>query len=130
MPRVLSLAVISAAFLAGLFLPDAVGRAVVPPPREPSSVALAPGPESGPPPHERGQAPGGSLHRKADGTLEVEKGELITALDARDPSSLVSAPSLPDSCPPKPCECGEDSLHRYQPKKTRKKDLESLRSRP
>lgn len=131
MPRPASLAVIAAAFVAGLFLPDWVGRLAVPPPPVPSSVALEATPEPEPGRLETGSAPGAAVRAKADGTVEAESGDVITPLDARDPSALVMTPSrlqLP-SCAQAPCDCSKDRLHRYAPKAPRHKELDALRGK-
>lgn len=131
MPRALSIAVIAAAFVAGLFLPDWVGRLAVPPRPEPSGVALEPSPEPEPGRRETGTAPGAAMRAKADGTVEAESDDVITPLDVRDPSALVMTPPRlqPPGCAEAPCDCGKDKLHRYAPKAPRHKELGALREK-
>lgn len=131
MPRPVSFVVIAAAFVAGLFLPDWVGILAVPPRAAPSHVALEPAPEPEPQRMESGPAPGGALRRSADGTVQAESRDLITPLDARDPSALVMTPSRlqPPSCAQAPCDCGKDRLHRYAPKAPRHRELDALRGK-
>lgn len=131
MPRLTSFAVIAVSFLAGLFLPDAVGLLVVPARPEPSGVALEPVPDPEPARPEPGRAPGAAVRAKADGTVEAESTDVITPLNVRDPSALVMTPSrlqLP-SCAEAPCDCSKDRLHRYVPKAPRHKELDALRGK-
>lgn len=135
--RALSWAVVAGAFLAGLFLPDWVAKAAVPPPKDASGVSL----ESGNPfkdsldpvrPTAATGAPGAALTPTADGKAVVHDPDVITPLNERDPTALVMTPYDPEcaraiAAAEEPCACDEDSLHRYQPKKTRKKDLETLK---
>jgi hypothetical protein len=128
MPRALSWAVIAAAFLAGLYLPDAVARLAVPPRAPASTVALPSAAEGeGPVPPFNPLTPGDALKTGPDGKVTPVSPDLITALNVRDPTALVMS-SEPGACSAKPvCACEEDDLHRYQPKKKRRKDFEALR---
>lgn len=131
MPRLLSFAVIAASFLAGVFLPDLVGRWAVPPRPEPSGVALEASPDPEPGRKEVGNAPGAAMRAKADGSMEADAPDVITPLNVRDPSALVMTPSrlqLP-SCAQAPCDCNKDRLHRYTPKAPRNQELDALRGK-
>jgi hypothetical protein len=131
MPRLLSFAIIAASFVAGVFLPDWVGRLAVPPRPEPSGVALEASPDPEPGRKETGHAPGVAVRAKADGTVEADSSDVITPLNVRDPSALVMTPSrlqLP-SCAEAPCDCNKDRLHRYTPKAPRNKELDALRGK-
>ncbi|MDX6768649.1 MAG: hypothetical protein SF051_03895 [Elusimicrobiota bacterium] len=123
MPRALSWSVIAAAFVSGLYLPDFVAHAAVPPRKDASAVALTAAPDHDAPKAVPGLAAGGAVKAGDDGTVEVEEADKITPLAARDPSAMVMGPPLGGkACLEAPrCDCSVDSLHRYQPKAPRKK---------
>lgn len=113
MPRALSWGIIAAAFTAGLYLPDLVAHAAAPTRKDASAVALERGPDPDAPQAAPGLASGSAV--------ESEPSEKITPLNVRDPSAMVMGPALGGSrCKEAPaCDCSQDSLHRYQPKRPR-----------
>lgn len=130
MSRALSWTIVAASFLGGVFLPDLVAKAAVPERKPVSSVAVQETPADGAP-EAPGLAPGVAVREGADGRYRPDDVERITPLDAQDPSALVMPPlagALP-SCAEKPCDCAQDSLHRYEPKKRKKAEFESLRGK-
>jgi hypothetical protein len=130
MPRALSWVVIAASFLGGVFLPDLVAKAAVPERKPVSSVAVDDGPGGGAL-ETPGLAPGAAMREGAHGGFVPEEADKITPLDVRDAAALVFAPgaAAPPPCAQKPCDCAQDSLHRYEPKKRRKAEFESLRGK-
>ncbi len=76
-----------------------------------------------------GLAPGVAMRLQPDGRTVPEDEDRITALDAHDPASMVMAPASVGGrpCPSEPaCDCSQDSLHRYEFPRPRRKDLQSL----
>lgn len=129
MYRSVSILVIVCSGFAGGFLARAERAGVLEPPAPASTVALerAPEPEDAPK-LAPGNALGTPLKTAPDGAAVPAEGDKITALDARDPSSMVMGPALDGSpCPPDPpCDCSKDSLHRYQRPAPKRESLESL----
>lgn len=130
MSRALSWSVIAASFLGGLFLPDLVAKAAVPERKPASSVAVQEAPGEGAA-EVSGLAPGAAVREGVDGRLRADDVERITPLNAHDPSALVMAPgaAAPAPCAEKPCDCSQDSLHRYEPRKRKKAEFDALRGK-
>lgn len=129
MPRAASWVVIAASFVAGMFLPDLVAKAAVPEPKPVSAVAVEDAPGDGAL-QAGGLAPGVAM-REEDGRVTPEEPDRITPLNVRDAAALVMAPgdAAPPPCAQKPCDCSQDSLHRYEPKKRKRAEFEALRGK-